>query len=93
MNVLAEEFTTVQSAPEITFNAPRMVASLDELDRLLTENNLRALDAFTALRQELGGTAEERISKASTAVERAMAQMDFAEALAASRALRELLKP
>ncbi|MDO9092808.1 MAG: response regulator [Rubrivivax sp.] len=65
----------------------RLCADLENLEALLADKNLRALDAHAALQKEYGATLGAKL----TPIDSAIAQMDFTAALAASQALRSTL--
>jgi len=63
----------VDSAP---LDTERMLEHLDELDGLLAEQNMRALDVFVTLKREAGDTFAESL----TALDEALFKLDFTAA-------------
>ena len=66
--------------PGATGGAPadteQMLEHLDELDALLAENNMRALDVFITIKREAGDALAESL----TALDEALFKLDFAAA-------------
>jgi signal transduction histidine kinase/CheY-like chemotaxis protein len=65
----------------------QLCAALENLEALLADKNLRALDAHAALQKAYGAVLGARLTPIDTAI----AQMDFTAALAAGQALRSTL--
>ncbi|WP_301101844.1 response regulator [Propionivibrio sp.] len=74
-------------ASEALSDSSRLIERLCELDRLLAENNLRALDVFSALRREAGGMLGEQL----TALDKDITRLDFIAAREKAANLKALL--
>lgn len=74
---VADAFRLAQADGSATPADPaRLHEHLDALENLLLENNMRALDVYTALKCEFGDTLGERLA----ALDEAMNRLDFAAA-------------
>jgi HPt (histidine-containing phosphotransfer) domain-containing protein len=74
----------VDSVPADT---ERMLEHLDELDALLAEQNMRALDVFATLKREAGNTLAESLA----ALDEALFKLDFAAAREKTANLKGML--
>ena len=68
-------------------NIAHLCAALENLEALLADKNLRALDTHAALQKAYGAALGAKLTPIDTAI----AQMDFTAALAASQSLRSTL--
>ncbi|PZN75667.1 MAG: hypothetical protein DM484_18245 [Candidatus Methylumidiphilus alinenensis] len=75
------------AASEPLVDPVRVIAYLDALDPLLSENNLRALEIHAVLKREFGSGPQNPLTPLHAAINR----LDFSAALTESRKLRELL--
>ncbi|MCZ2106234.1 MAG: hypothetical protein LC106_02440, partial [Burkholderiales bacterium] len=65
---------------------------LAELDALLLENNMRALDVFATLQRE-AGEAGDALADPLNALDEALLRLDFAAARTTTAHLKEILSP
>gem|GEM_PF-840426 len=87
--VAFEPAAVTASSRESSIDPTQAISHLTELERLLAENNMRALDVHAALCAKFGADLQLHLA----ALNDAMNCLDFATALERSRNLRKLLAP
>ena len=89
---VADALDPAQPVPSLPLNKQRLLECLAELDALLLENNMRALDVFATLQREVGD-AGEALADPLNALDEALLRLDFAAARTTTANLKEILSP
>ena len=89
---VADALDPAQPVPSLPLNKQRLLECLAELDALLLENNMRALDVFATLQREVGD-AGEALADPLNALDEALLRLDFAAARTTIANLKEILSP
>ena len=89
---VADALDPAQPVPSLPLNKQRLLECLAELDALLLENNMRALDVFATLQREVGD-AGEALADPLNALDEALLRLDFAAARTTIAHLKEILSP
>lgn len=95
---VADALDPAQPVPSLPLNKQRLLECLAELDALLLENNMRALDVFVTLQREAGeagdaGDAGDALADPLNALDEALLRLDFAAARTTIAHLKEILSP
>lgn len=77
----------IEDVEDVSLRKERLFEYLDELDTLLAQHNLRALDVFIVLRREAGGIFSEHLAT----LDEALLKLDFAAAREKIANLKETL--
>ena len=86
---VADALDPAQPVPSLPLNKQRLLECLAELDALLLENNMRALDVFATLQREAGDALADPLN----ALDEALLRLDFAAARTTTANLKEILSP
>lgn len=89
---VADALDPAQPVPSLPLNKQRLLECLAELDALLLENNMRALDVFATLQRE-AGEAGDALADPLNALDEALLRLDFAAARTTIAHLKEILSP
>lgn len=84
---VADALDPAQPVPSLPPNKQRLLECLAELDALLLENNMRALDVFATLQREAGDALADPLN----ALDEALLRLDFAAARTTIAHLKEIL--
>lgn len=87
---VADALDPAQPVPSLPLNKQRLLECLAELDALLLENNMRALDVFATLQRE-AGDAGDALADPLNALDEALLRLDFAAARTTIAHLKEIL--
>jgi len=87
LRAAAEEIDPPDAANADAADPERILEHLDELDGLLAEHNMRALDVFATLRREAAGTLAESLAP----LDEALLKFDFAAAREKAANLKAIL--